>query len=151
MAIPLIYSYHVINKVATQESNNTDMKGNTLVQCFIACEFLVFFFFISFFFVESLYTVTKGRPSQVRKYLLLRHWVNASQDMRTMHVNRINYCVFRNYFIKSSFLYFAGLRLYKPEILTFCSCGCACTTTHLQLREPTSTYSQTSITHIPTN
>jgi len=28
MAIPLIYSYHVIHKIATQENNDMDMKEN---------------------------------------------------------------------------------------------------------------------------
>jgi len=64
MAIPLIYSYHVIDKMATQETNNTYMKGNTLVQHFVA-----------------LGVCLKGKPSQVRKSLFLRDWVNALQDM----------------------------------------------------------------------
>jgi len=57
MVILLIYSYHMIDKMATQETNNTDEKGNALVHLFIVHEFLVV--------VKSLYTVTKGRSFQV--------------------------------------------------------------------------------------
>jgi len=82
MVIPLIYSYHITDKMATQEANNTDVKGIFNVS-YVAREFLV-----------GLYTVTKGESSQVRKSLFLRDQVNTLQDMPvTMHINYIKHYV----------------------------------------------------------
>ena len=66
MAIQLVYKYHVIDKMANKNTNNTDVKGTKMFQCFIADEFLV----------VCLYTVTKGRPTQVGKSLFLKDWMH---------------------------------------------------------------------------
>jgi len=70
MVILLIYSYHMIDKMAAQNTNDLDVKGNTLIQHFVV--------------LVVLFAVTKSWPFQVRKYLLLKDWINtsinASQD-----------------------------------------------------------------------